>query len=267
MSRMSSIDRLLEIMARLRDPERGCPWDVEQDFASIAPYTIEEAYEVEDAIRRGDREDLRDELGDLLLQVVFHARMAEEEGSFAFAQVVDSICDKLVRRHPNVFAGEALPDAAAQLEAWERHKREERSARAREEGREPSVLDGIPVGLPALMRARKLRARARRAGFRWQAISQALDKLEEEVSELRQAVDARDAAAIEHELGDVLFAAVGIGDETATDPESAMRGALARFASRLRHIEAAAARSGRRLDELALGEALELWREAKRKSE
>jgi MazG family protein len=264
MLRVSSIDRLLEIMARLRDPERGCPWDVEQDFASIAPYTIEEAYEVEDAIRRGDRDDLRDELGDLLLQVVFHARMAEEEGSFAFDAVVEAICDKLVRRHPNVFADQPLPDAAAQLDAWEGHKRSERAERARAEGREPSVLDGIPVGLPALMRARKFRARARRAGFRWTEISQALDKLEEEVAELRQAVDAGDARAIEHELGDVLFAAVGVGDDTGADPEAAMRTALARFAARLRHVEGAAAALGLGLEQIPLGELLELWGEAKR---
>ncbi len=269
---MSSVDRLIEIMAQLRDPEHGCPWDVEQDFASIAPYTIEEAYEVEDAIRRGDRAELRDELGDLLLQVVFHARMAEEEGSFGFEQVVESICHKLVRRHPNVFAGERLPDsgakpaADAQLDAWEAHKRHERAERAREAGREPSVLDGIPVGLPALMRARKYRARARRAGFRWREISQALDKLEEEVAELREAVQARDEAAIEHELGDVLFAAVGVGEDLGTDPEAAMRGALARFESRLRHVERAATARGQTLEQIPLGELLTLWSDAKRET-
>jgi MazG family protein len=272
MPRVSSIDRLIQIMAQLRDPEHGCPWDVEQDFASIAPYTIEEAYEVEDAIRRGDRADLQDELGDLLLQVVFHARMAEEEGSFGFEQVVESICDKLVRRHPNVFAGQRLPDpgvqpaADVQLDAWEAHKRRERAERARDEGREPSVLDGIPLGLPALMRARKYLARARRAGFRWREISQALDKLEEEVAELRQAVHAGDAAALEHELGDVLFAAAGVGEDTGTDPEAAVRGALARFESRLRHVERAARARNQTLEQIPNDELLELWRHAKREA-
>lgn len=263
MPRVSSIDRLIGIMARLRDPETGCPWDVEQDFASIAPYTIEEAYEVDDAIRRGDRDDLRDELGDLLLQVVFHARMAEEEGAFGFDDVVEAICDKLVRRHPNVFADRVEPDADAQLEAWERHKRAERSARARAEGREPGALDGIPLALPALLRARKLRARARRAGFRWEHVSQAQAKLEEEVAELRRAVASGDAAAIEHELGDVLFATVGVADDSGADPEAAMRSVLARFEARLRHVELGATERGKRLDQLELAEALELWAEAK----
>ncbi len=264
MRHVSSIDRLIEIMARLRDPENGCPWDLEQDFASIAPYTIEEAYEVEDAIRRGDREDLRDELGDLLLQVVFHARMAQEEGAFAFDDVVDAICDKLVRRHPHVFDDATIEDADAQTRAWEEQKRGEREARARAEGRESSVLDGVPVGLPALMRARKLRARARRAGFRWQEIGQALDKLEEEVAELRQAVESEDPAATEHELGDAIFAAVGVGDDTGRDPEDALRSALARFEARLRHVEAAAAARGQTLEQTPLAELLELWGQAKR---
>jgi len=264
MPHVSSIDRLIEIMARLRDPEHGCPWDVEQDFASIAPYTIEEAYEVDDAIRRGDREDLRDELGDLLLQVVFHARMAQEEGAFAFDGVVEALCDKLVRRHPHVFGDATIEDADAQTRAWEAQKRGEREARARAEGREPSVLDGVPVGMPSLMRARKLRSRARRAGFRWREISQALDKLEEEVAELRQAVESKDAAAIEHELGDVIFAAVGVAEDTGHEPEDAVRSALARFESRLRHVEAAAAARGQTLEEIPLGDLLELWRRAKR---
>ena len=264
MPRVSSIDRLLEIMARLRDPKDGCPWDVEQDFASIAPYTIEEAYEVEDAIRRGDRGDLRDELGDLLLQVVFHARMAEEEGSFAFADVVEAVCDKLVRRHPNVFGGERIEEADAQLEAWEGHKRREREERARAEGREASVLDGVPLGLPALTRARKYRARARRAGFRWREISQALDKLEEEVAELREAVESKDPAAIEHELGDVIFASIGVADDTGSDPEGALRAALVRFEARLQHVERGAAELGHTLESLPAGQALELWKDAKR---
>jgi ATP diphosphatase len=260
---MSGTDRLLEIMARLRDPDGGCPWDLEQTFETIAPYTIEEAYEVEDAIRRRDMAALRDELGDLLLHVAYHARMAEEQGAFRFDDVVEAVCEKMIRRHPHVFGEASVESAAEQTGHWEEMKAEERARRATQQGRAPSALDGVPVGLPALLRAHKLRARARRAGFRWDEISQVFAKLEEEVGELRQAADARDPEAIEHELGDVFFAAVSVADDLGVDPEAALRSASARFETRLRRVETFAAERGQTLSDVPLGGLLELWRRAK----
>ena len=205
-----SIDRLLDIMARLREPGRGCPWDLEQDFASIAPYTIEEAYEVDDAIRRKDWDGLRDELGDLLLQVVFHAQMAREAGHFDFADVVRAISDKLVRRHPHVFGDATIETAEAQTHAWERQKADERAARG-----ETSAMDGVPLALPALLRARKLLSRARRAGLA-----------------------SRDVEPVtEQALGEMLFAAVTLAEGAGIDPEQALRNANARFEQRVRQVE------------------------------
>ncbi len=234
-----TIERLLEIMDRLRDPERGCPWDREQDFATIAPHTIEEAYEVADAIERGDIPALREELGDLLFQVAFHARLASERGEFGFDDVVVAICDKLIRRHPHVFGDAVVADAAAQTRAWERMKREERNARG-----EADALADVPVGLPALTRARKLGARAADAGFDWPDASGPRAKVEEELAELDCAAQAADPAAREAELGDLLFSVVNLARHLRIDPEAALRRANGRFVRRYRHVERELARLG-----------------------
>ena len=222
------MQRLLEIMALLRDPERGCPWDLEQSFASIAPYTIEEAYEVDDAIAREDWSGLREELGDLLLQVVFHAQMASEAGYFAFEGVAEAICDKLVRRHPHVFGDGDTSTAEQQLAAWDGYKEAERSEKAAREGREPSLLDDVPHALPALLRAAKLQRRAARGGVEPQPDA-ALEHA------LSSAVDGGDPRA----LGDLLFACAGLATRAGVDPEQATREACARFENRFRALEAA----------------------------
>jgi len=229
-----AIDRLLAIMARLRDPERGCPWDLEQDFRSIAPHTIEEAYEVVDAIERGDIRALRDELGDLLFQVAFHARLADEQGAFQFDDVVDAICDKLTRRHPHVFGDSVVADAGEQTRAWERMKREERTARGVD-----GALADVPVALPALTRARKLGSRAAQAGFDWPDASGPRAKVGEELAELDHAAASGDASARDAELGDLLFSIVNLARHLEVDPEGALRRANERFARRYRHVEQA----------------------------
>ncbi len=234
-----AIERLLGIMARLRDPVRGCPWDLEQDFRSIAPHTIEEAYEVADAIERDALPALKDELGDLLFQVVFLARLADERGDFAFGDVVDAICDKLVRRHPHVFGDAVIADAAEQTRAWERMKLEERSRRG-EEG----VLADVPLGLPALTRARKLGARAADAGFDWPDAAGPRAKVDEELAEFDRAARAGDPLAQEAELGDLLFSIVNLARHRKIDPEAALRRANDRFARRYRHVERELARLG-----------------------
>jgi MazG family protein len=234
-----AIDRLLAIMARLRDPERGCPWDLQQDFRSIAPHTIEEAYEVADAIARGDLHALRDELGDLLFQVAFHARLASERGAFAFDEVVDAICDKLTRRHPHVFGDAVVADAEEQTRAWERMKREERAARG-----DAGALADVPVSLPALTRARKLGSRAAAAGFDWPDASGPRAKVDEELAELDRAAAAADRASCEAELGDLLFSIVNVARHHDVDPEEALRRANERFARRYRHVERELARLG-----------------------
>jgi nucleoside triphosphate diphosphatase len=226
------IERLLEIMARLRDPGRGCPWDLQQDFRSIAPHTIEEAYEVADAIEQGDLGKLRDELGDLLFQVAFHARLASERNAFEFDDVVDAICDKLTRRHPHVFGDAIVADAAGQTAAWERMKREERAARG-----DAGALADVPLALPALTRARKLGARASQAGFDWPDGAGPRAKIDEELAELDAARNAPDPAAREAELGDLLFSVVNLARHLEVDPESALRRANERFARRYRHVE------------------------------
>ncbi len=233
-----AIERLLEIMARLRDPVRGCPWDLEQDFRSIAPHTIEEAYEVADSIERGDLEALRDELGDLLFQVAFHARLGAERGAFAFDDVVNAICDKLVRRHPHVFADAVVASSSDQTRAWERMKREERAARG-----EQGALADVPLGLPALTRARKLGARAADAGFDWPDAAGPRAKVDEELAELDR-VGTGDPAAREAELGDLLFSVVNLARHWHLDPEAALRRANERFARRYRHVELALAGLG-----------------------
>jgi ATP diphosphatase len=253
-----SIDRLLAIMARLRDKEHGCPWDKEQDFASIAPYTIEEAYEVADAIERADLVALKDELGDLLLQVVFHARMAEEEGHFGFDDVAAAIADKMMRRHPHVFGDVAIASVAAQNEAWEAHKAAERQSK----GGAVSVVDGVAIALPALLRAAKISRRAARIGFDWPDTGGVFEKLGVEIAELQAELDRgapRDR--VEDEIGDLLFAAANLARKLEVEPETALRRATAKFERRFRRVEILAAERGINCDLNAL-EAL--WQEVKR---
>lgn len=256
-----ALPRLLAIMARLRDPQRGCPWDREQDFSTIAPYTIEEAYEVADAIARNDSAALKDELGDLLFQVVFHARMAEERGIFDFADVVAAIADKMERRHPHVFGDAEISTAAAQTEAWEAHKAAERRERAHSTGTAPSVLDGVALALPALMRAAKLQRRASRIGFDWPDARAVFDKIAEELAELRTELDENsERERLEDEIGDVLFAVANLARKLEIDPEAALRRATAKFERRFRRVETLAARHAAAPDL----EGLEaLWQQAK----
>lgn len=252
------IPRLLAIMARLRDRERGCPWDIEQDFASIAPYTIEEAYEVADAIERGDMGDLRDELGDLLFQAVYHARMAEEAGAFGFRDVVQAISDKMIRRHPHVFGDETRDKTAAdQTRDWEKIKAAERASRG------ASVLDGVAPGLPALTRAMKLQNRAARVGFDWPDAGEVLDKITEETAELVEARDSGDAGRITEEYGDLMFVMANLARHLGIDPEAALRHANAKFTRRFHAIEAALAAKGRSPAESDLAEMDGLWNAAK----
>jgi ATP diphosphatase len=234
------IDRLLAIMSRLRDPAGGCPWDLQQDFGSIAPHTIEEAYEVADAIERSDLAALREELGDLLFQVAFHAQLASERGAFAFDDVVDAICDKLTRRHPHVFGDAVVADARGQTEAWERFKLQERKASGRDDG----ALSDIPAALPALTRARKLGMRAAAAGFDWPDGAGPRAKIDEELAELDRARAEADAGRLEAELGDLLFSVVNLARHLDLDPETALRRANDRFSRRYRHLERALAECG-----------------------
>jgi MazG family protein len=244
---MDEMTRLLDIMARLRDPVAGCPWDKEQNFRTIAPYTIEEAYEVAEACEAGDPAALKDELGDLLFQTVFHARMAEEAGLFRFADVAKAISDKMIRRHPHVFGDVKVNGAAAQTVAWEETKAKERAA-----GGAASVLDGVGVALPALTRAEKLQKRAARVGFDWQDAAPVFAKIDEELDELRDEIEGKaEQARIEDEFGDLLFAVVNLARHLRIDPEQALRGASRKFEHRFRAMEATAAPlEGKSLDEL-----------------
>ena len=253
------IDRLLAIMARLRDPQGGCEWDLEQTFATIAPYTVEEAYEVADAIERNDLTDLRDELGDLLFQVVFHARMAQERGAFDFGDVAEAICEKMIRRHPHVFGGEAQRTAAQQVQAWEVIKAKERAGK----GRNESLLDDVPSGLPALTRSVKLSRRAATVGFVWPTIAEVLAKLDEEVGELKVEIAAQDRDKARAELGDVLFVVANIARTLDIDPEDALRATNAKFARRFGHIERELKARGRTPDQSDLAEMDALWDAAK----
>jgi ATP diphosphatase len=266
----SDIRRLIDIMAALRDPIGGCPWDVQQTFASIAPFTIEEAYEVADAIERGVTEDLREELGDLLLQVVFHARMAEEAGLFDFGGVVEAITSKLVRRHPHVF-GEARalsPDEVKTV--WGRIKAEEKQAKLAPEAanggraeRTSSALDGVPLALPALSRALKLQEKAGKVGFDWNDVRGVLEKIREEIIEVEAEIAEGSALALSNEVGDLLFAAVNLARHLKVDPEAALRSANAKFERRFAHIENRLAEGGRTPDGASLDEMEQLWTEAK----
>ena len=257
------LTRLLDIMARLRDPDSGCPWDVQQTYATIAPYTIEEAYEVADAIAAGDMAALREELGDLLLQVVFHARIAEEEGEFDFDAVARAIADKMERRHPHVFGAADITDDAAQHIIWEELKAAERASKAAREGRQASVLDGIPSALPALMRAEKLGKRAARVGFEWPDVDGALAKLDEELAELKAELASADAERLRDEVGDVLFSVVNVARHLKIDPEAALRDANAKFERRFKRVEALLAAAGHALDNVDLAEMDRLWNQAK----
>ena len=270
---MSHINRLLDIMARLRDRERGCPWDLEQTFKTIAPYTVEEAYEVADAIEREDLHALKEELGDLLFQVVFHSQMAREQGAFAFDDVVDAICDKMERRHPHVFGSEQIADSAAQTLAWEEHKRRERAKK------NPSVLDDVPVALPALTRANKLGKRAAQVGFQWSDVHGAIDKLDEEIAEFKaevrshvclQANVATPGGEIQGqkerlaaELGDVLFCVVNVCRYLQIDPEAALKRTNASFERRFRYVERGLQAQGKTPQEATLAEMDALWDEGK----
>ncbi|MEZ5786130.1 MAG: nucleoside triphosphate pyrophosphohydrolase [Xanthobacteraceae bacterium] len=261
------IGRLIAIMAALRTPGSGCPWDLEQDFASIAPYTIEEAYEVADAIGRCDFADLKDELGDLLLQVVFHARMAEEEQKFDFGAVVEAITEKLVRRHPHVF-GEARglsPDAVKDL--WHRIKQEEKAARAAAHGgaleERTGALAGVPTALPALTRALKLQEKASRVGFDWNDPQAVLEKIREETEEVLQAIAAGDTEHAKGEVGDLLFVVVNLARHLGADPERELRETNLKFERRFSYIERALAAQGRAPEQSTLAEMDALWDEAK----
>jgi MazG family protein len=261
MDQLHGIERLKAIMTRLRDPDGGCPWDMEQNFASIAPYTIEEAYEVADAIERGDMDALKDELGDLLLQVIYHAEMAREDGTFAFDDVVDAISDKMVRRHPHVFGDETVADADAQTTAWEETKAKERA-----NSEALGALDGVARGLPALLRALKLQKRAARVRFDWPDAAGAMDKLREEMDELDAELEApagADMARVKDEFGDVLFSLVNVARKLDMDPEEALRQANAKFESRFSYMENALSEAGRSMDDADLDEMMRHWDAAK----
>jgi ATP diphosphatase len=267
------ISRLIEIMTTLRTPGSGCPWDLEQNFSTIAPYTIEEAYEVADAIARGDLDDLRDELGDLLLQVVFHARMAEERNAFSFGDVVEAITAKMIRRHPHVFADHVFADNDGRLTpsdvkgAWDRIKAEEKAERAarrpREETAHKSLLSGVKAGQPALSRAMELQRKASSVGFDWNDPRAVLHKIREEADEIEAALDHGDADELAAETGDLLFALVNLARHVGTDPDMALRGTNAKFERRFGYIERALAAEGRSLEGASLAEMDALWNEAK----
>tara|TARA_R110002049_G_scaffold23545_5_gene83453 strand:- start:9031 stop:9855 length:825 start_codon:yes stop_codon:yes gene_type:complete len=251
----AGIERLLEIMRRLRDPNSGCPWDIEQNFDSIAPYTIEEAYEVADAIQRRDWAELEGELGDLLLQTVYHTAMGEEAGHFSFATVVRNISDKMVARHPHVFGDESRDKSAEQQTAdWEAIKAKERAGKAQR-----GTLDGVAIGLPALLRALKLQNRAARVGFDWPHTGEVLDKITEEAAELVEARDTLSQAEIEEEYGDLLFVMANLGRHLNLDPEAALRAANAKFTRRFEAVEARLAAIGKTPKQSDLAEMDALW--------
>lgn len=260
--------RLLAVMAWLRDREHGCPWDIDQTFRTIAPYTIEEAYEVADAIERDDMPALKDELGDLLLQVVYHAQMASEAKAFDFDDVARAIADKMVDRHPHVFGDLDVADAEAQTVSWEARKAAERARKLSQTGSSDGALDGVARALPALLRAEKLQKRAARVGFDWKEIDPVVDKIQEELVELRTELVAGqvDAKCVSDELGDVLFAVANLARHCKVDPEAALRATNDKFERRFRHIERRLAEQGRRPAEATLEEMEALWQEAKEKS-
>jgi MazG family protein len=255
-----ALERLRRIMVRLRDPQSGCPWDREQDWTSIAPHTIEEAYELADAIARGEPAAVRDELGDVLFQVIFQARIAEERGLFDFDAVAEGIADKLERRHPHVFGDARVDDAAAQTHAWEQHKRAERAAK----GEGTGALDGVTLGLPALIRATKLGSRAAKVGFDWADATGVVAKVREELAELQDEIDRGDRTRSGEELGDLLFALAQAGRHLGVDAEAALRDANAKFERRFRHVEAALAAAGQTPADVDMERLESLWVRAKR---
>lgn len=260
---MEQTRRLLDIMARLRDPKNGCPWDVDQDFYSLIPYTIEEAYEVADAIERNDLEDLRSELGDLLLQVVFHSRIAEERGLFNFEQVANSICDKLMRRHPHVFAGKKFNNDQERKQAWEEAKAAERQVKKADDAQD-SVLSGIAANLPALVQCEKIQNRAASHGFDWPEVLPVFAKVHEELEEVKEAWQSGDQAHIQEEIGDLLLVAVNLSRHLKVNPEIALKESNRKFSRRFQYIEEQVEKSGRTLRDCELSELDEFWDEAKR---
>ena len=258
------IDELRQIMSRLRDPKNGCPWDIAQSFATIAPYTIEEAYEVADAIQRDDLDGLEDELGDLLFQVVFYAQMAEESGSFDFDDVARGISNKMLRRHPHVFGDKTVESQAEQNREWEVYKAAERETRAAALGRAPSALDGVALALPALMRAEKLQRRAARVGFDWPDITPVIDKIFEEIEEVRTELSEDGSAAGRiDEIGDLIFACVNLARHAGVDAEIALRQANDKFEHRFRGVEAALSAEGKSTETASLDEMERIWRQQK----
>ena len=261
---MRNIDRLLDVMAHLRDPIDGCPWDIEQTFHSIARYTVEEAYEVADAIDRDDRAAIREELGDLLLQVVFHARMAEEEESFNFEDVAGGIADKLVRRHPHIFDKENYNSNVSVQDSWESQKADERAEKAASVGGQVSVLDDIPIGFPALTRAEKLQKRAARVGFDWPNIGPVIEKIEEELEELKNEIRENGSVdRLSDELGDVLFSCVNLARHLKIDPEFALRSTNAKFETRFRYMESSIRDDDLKLNTVTIDEYETRWQAAK----
>ena len=260
---LKSIQTLQDIMQALRTPVTGCPWDLEQDFSTIAPYTIEEAYEVADAIERGNMDDLRDELGDLLLQAVYHSQMAREENVFTFEDVVEGICAKMIRRHPHVFGDDEAKTAGAVKGFWDKIKAQEDAARATEQPGSASVLDGIPVALPALARAVKLQCKAARIGFDWPEIEPVIDKIEEEIAELKVEIVSGDQKRAEEELGDLMFALANLARHLRIEPEAALQSANAKFSRRFKSVETKLSENGIAADDATLSEMEALWEEVK----
>ena len=253
---MTSIEKLVNIMKELRDPENGCPWDIQQTFSTISPYTVEEAYEVADAIQRGNMTDLREELGDLLFQVVFHAQMATEIGEFDIGDVVDAIVEKMIRRHPHVFGDTYIENAEHQTRAWEAHKEAERLQKAdSSQGKAHSILDGIPSTLPGLTRAVKIQKRAARVGFDWSSVAEIFEKIQEEIEEVQHEVTGNaDRARVEDELGDLFFAVTNLARHLDIDPETAIRISNAKFERRFRSMELFAAQNDKELTGMSLDE-------------
>lgn len=268
---MYSIQDLRQIMARLRDSERGCPWDREQTLETLVPYTLEEAYEVADAIRSGDDKELCDELGDLLFQIIFYTQIASEQNKFSFDDTVEAIATKLVRRHPHVFADEQIKSAEEQTRAWEKHKEKERKNKAAEENRGISVLEGVSLALPALVRAQKLQRRASRVGFDWKEMQSVIDKVEEELGEYKAEYFSTErfnasgqvSERIQEEMGDLLFSCVNLARHAGIDAESALREANSKFESRFHVIEKALSAQGKTVEAASLEEMDNLWEEAK----
>ena len=262
------VEALRSIMRQLRDPDTGCAWDVQQTFSSIAPFTVEEAYEVADAIERNELDDLKDELGDLLFQVVFHSQMASELGAFDFDDVTASIVDKMIRRHPHVFSDTKYQSESELKAAWEAIKSEERAKKQalKPNLKEPlaSALDGVAANLPALKRADKIQKRAARVGFDWPEVSSVWDKLDEEIGEVREAIDSQSQTAIEDEIGDLLFTVVNLARHCSVDSEVALRRASAKFESRFRRVEELASSREQKIQAMELSELDALWDDAKR---